>query len=445
MLSFASTESNTCNGPSRREFLRLGGLAASGVTLSNWYAQKVQAAEDQLTTALPKDVNCILCWMIGGPSHVETWDMKPDAPQDVRGEFQSIATNRPGFRVCELMPKLAQITEKYSVIRSMTSVTSSHPAGHYYVNSGRLKTPVFTPAGYGAVLMQQKRASRDVPGFVQLGKGYRPDVGKAGYLGQQHNPIVVGDDPNRGPLNVREFALPEAVNRDRLQGRQRLLHALDSYQAEVERQASASPYSSFQEKAFSIISSPKTKQSFNLSQESDAIREQYGRNRVGQRMLLARRLIEAGVRFVRLQAYMASGYDTHFHHWKRMKQEVPCYDQGYAALLTDLEQRGLLENTLVVTVGEFGRTPRINKERGGRDHWSRCFSLSLAGGGLHKGVVVGASDKIGALPASRALKVPDLAHTIYHALGLDPRLETHSSDGRPIIALPDGQPIAELI
>lgn len=441
MLSFYSGRNRTCQGTSRREAMRIGGLSALGINLASWNAQQAKAAP-----AERKDVNCILFWMLGGPSQIETWDVKPEAPVEVRGEFQSIATSQPGFRVCELMPRLAQCVEKYSVIRSMTSPLSGHETGHYFVNAGRPKSPALVPAGYGAQLMYQRESLPGVPGFLQLGAGYRPQVGKAGYLGRQYDPLVIKEDPNRGNIDVGAYALPDSIDTNHFGARRSLLQQLDAFQREAEHQNSLSiAHDGFRERACSMVTSPKTKRACDLTQESDTMRDAYGRNRVGQRLLLARRLVEAGVRFVRVMGYASSGYDTHFKHFERMRQEVPMYDQGYATLLDDLQQRGMLDNTLVVTVGEFGRTPYINKERGGRDHWSKCFSLSLAGGGLNHGAIIGSSDKIGAQPRSRRLTVPDLAATIYHALGMNPHSEFIGKDGRPIMALPEGQPIRELV
>ncbi|QDT47746.1 hypothetical protein Pan258_17820 [Symmachiella dynata] len=441
MLGFYTGNDQTCGGVSRREALRIGGISGLGLSLPNWLRQ--QALSDEASR--PKDVNCIFLWLLGGPSQIETYDLKPHAPVEIRGEFQPIQTATPGLLVNELMPKLAQSSQLYSVIRSMTSTVTGHPLGHYYLNSGRQKLPGFTPAGFGAAVMQQQQSAADVPGFVQLGKTYRPDVGKGGYLGRKFDPIEIRQDPNRGPIDLSNFARPDAVDIDRFDGRQRLLTALDAYQEQVESQAAFGVTDSFYEKAFSILASPKTKQAFDLSQEPDKVRDAYGRNRVGQRMLLARRLIEAGSRFVRVQGYAFRGYDTHFNHWDTMRKELPVYDSAYSALLEDLQDRGMLENTLVVTVGEFGRTPVINKVRGGRDHWSNCFSLTLSGGGIKPGQLIGESDRTGAYPKSRRLTVPDFARTIYHALGLNPHDEFHTNDGRPIVALPQGEVVRELV
>jgi len=441
MLTFYSGHQRTCAGVTRREALHLGGIASLGLSLPLWLRQKAEADSAEP----PRDVNCIFLWMLGGPSQIETYDMKPEAPVEVRGEFQAIQAATPGLLVNELMPKLAQAAPLYSVIRSMTSPISGHPLGHFYLNAGRQQLPGFTPAGFGAAMMHQQGGPDRVPGFVQLGKTYRPDVGKAGYLGRQYDPIEVREDPNKGAIDLSNFALPKSIDMDRFSGRQRLLNSLDAYQQQVEARAPFVANDAFYERAFSILSSPRTKRAFDLSQEPDKVREAYGRNRVGQRLLLARRLIEAGVRFVRVQGYAFGGYDTHFNHWKRMRQELPVYDAGYSALLHDLKERGMLENTLVVTVGEFGRTPVINKQRGGRDHWSKCFSLTMSGGGVRAGQIVGESDRTGGYPKSRRLTVPDYARTIYHALGLDPHREFHTNDGRPIVALPTGEAIRELV
>ena len=441
MLGFYSGNDRTCGGISRREILRIGGISGLGLNLPNWLRQRALSDE----SARPKDVNCIFLWMLGGPSQIETYDLKPHAPVEVRGEFGPIPTSTPGLLVNELMPKLAQASRLYSVIRSMTSPISGHPLGHYFVNSGRQQLPGFTPAGFGAAVMQQQGGAADVPGFVQLGKTYRPDVGKGGYLGRKYDPIEIREDPNQGPIDLSNFALPDTVDVDRFGGRQRLLTALHTYQQRIEAVPLFAVADAYYYRAFSILTSPRTKQAFDLTQEPDKVRDAYGRNRVGQRLLLARRLIEAGARFVRVQGYAFGGYDTHFNHWTTMRKELPVYDNAYAALLHDLSDRGMLDTTLVVTVGEFGRTPVINKVRGGRDHWPHCFSLTLSGGGIKPGQLVGESDRIGAYPKSRRLTVPDFARTIYHALGLNPRHEFHTNDGRPIVALPEGEVVRELV
>ena len=298
---------------------------------------------------------------------------------------------------------------------------------------------------------QQERRARQTPPFVQVGKLASPrygDPGFGGFLGRTYDPFVVERDPNSGSFAVDEFSPPDSVSVDRLSDRQSLLAALDQFQSQKERQLQfARTHEVFREQALSMITSQRAKDAFDISQEPQKVRDNYGRNRVGQGLLLARRLIEAGVRFVTVKGYVRYGWDHHPEVFPRLRTEVPPYEQGYAALLNDLDQRGMLENTLVITAGEFGRTPRLNNDprAPGRDHWNRCFSLTLGGGGIKTGIVLGASDKHAAEIADRPISVPDFAATVYHALGLNPEAKLRTLDDRPMLALPKGEVIQELI
>lgn len=298
---------------------------------------------------------------------------------------------------------------------------------------------------------QQERRTRQTPPFVQVGKLASPrygDPGFGGYLGRTYDPFVVERDPSSGSFAVDEFSPPDSVSVVRLSDRQSLLAAVDQFQSQKERQLQfARTHEEFRDRALSMVTSRRAKDAFDISQEPEKVRENYGRNRVGQGLLLARRLIEAGVRFVTVKGYVRYGWDHHPEVFPRLRTEVPPYEQGYAALLNDLDQRGMLDNTLVITAGEFGRTPRLNDDprAPGRDHWNRCFSLTLGGGGIKTGVVLGASDRHAAEIADRPVSVPDFAATVYHALGLDPKAKLRTLDDRPILALPEGEVIQELI
>lgn len=449
MLRLTDGSGHVSRGISRSEFIRVGGLTALGVNLPDALRQRTRA-----DSAESSEVNCILLWLLGGPSHVDMYDMKPYAPAEIRGELTPVSTQVNGLELCELMPNMASCADMFSVIRSMHSYTPAHGLGDHHLMSGNRWSSGLVPPGFGAmVAWQQNQTVRQTPPFVQIGKltstNYG-DPGMGGFLGRTYDPFVVSSDPNRANFHVSDFDTPETVSSGRLSDRQSLLAAVDRFQARTENQLEfAQTHDEFHSRAFSILTSNTARSAFDLSQESEKTRDAYGRNRVGQGLLLARRLVEAGVRFVTVRGYVSSGWDHHPEVFSRLRVEVPPYDQGYAALLRDLSDRGLLDNTLVITAGEFGRTPRINSGSGGRapgrDHWSRCFSLTVGGGGIRTGQVIGASDKHGAEVKENPVSVPDFARTVYHALGLDPRAELRTLDDRPMQALPEGNLISELI
>jgi hypothetical protein len=434
------------SGLGRRELLQIGSVSALGINLFDTFRQQAVAAQPR------RDVNCILLWLLGGPSHIDMFDMKPLAPAEIRGELNPISTRLPGLELCELMPHMAESADKFSVIRSMHSYSPTHGKGDHHLMSGNRWSSSLVPPGFGAMLAwQQEQRARQTPPFVQVGTITSTNYGSpglGGYLGRTYDPFVVERDPNSGSFAVDEFSPPDSVSVDRLSDRQSLLAAIDQFQSQKERQLQfARTHEAFRERALSMITSRRAKDAFDISQEPKNVRDNYGRNRVGQGLLLARRLIEAGVRFVTVKGYVRYGWDHHPEVFPRLKIEVPPYEQGYAALLNDLDQRGILDNTLVITAGEFGRTPRLNNDprAPGRDHWNRCFSLTLGGGGIKTGVVLGASDKHAAEIADRPVSVPDFAATVYHALGLNPKAKLRTLDDRPILALPEGEVISELI
>lgn len=427
----------------RREVLRLGGLTALGLGLPQLLRAQ-QAAKPK------KAVNCILLWMLGGPSHIDMYDLKPHAPSEIRGIFNPISTNVPGMQLGELMPNMAKCADKFSIIRSMHSYSGTHGMGDHHLMTGHRYDPAMVQPGFGAMItQQQEKHARDTPPFVQIGdisSTRYGHPGKGGYLGRNFDPFVVTADPNAASFQVNEFS--PTVGGARVSARQGLSNALDAFQRHTETsQEALRTYDEFQERAFSMITSSVAKNAFDLSQEPAPVREVYGRNRVGQGLLLARRLVEAGVRFVTIRGYVRYGWDHHPEVFPRLKTEVPPYDQGYAALLNDLHERGMMDNTLVITAGEFGRTPRLNSDaRGpGRDHWAKAFSLTLGGGGIKTGAVLGATDRHGAEITDRPVSVPDFAATVYRALGLDPMAKLYTLDDRPMFALPDGKPVSELI
>ncbi len=426
----------------RRQFLRVGALTPLGLNLAGWL--RARAASPP---AGRRDTNCIFLWLLGGASHIDLFDPKPDAPAEVRGLFRPISTRLPGCQIGELLPRLATSAHRLSLIRSMTSPENEHEIGHYFVQSGMRWSRSLVPAGYGARVSHQRQRSGGVPPFVQLGEmlAAAHDAGMGGYLGRSHDPMAILQNPNAESFQVAGLAPASGMDAVRLSDRRALRSALES--DPLSGRPGQTQHDRFVAQAFDVIRSPLVRQAFELSREPARMRDAYGRNTVGQRLLLARRLIEAGVRFVTVVCTIGPGWDMHPEVFPRLRIEAPPYDQGLAALLEDLAQRGRLDSTLVVSSGEFGRTPKLNDDpRGpGRDHWSRCFSVTLGGGGVKTGVVLGASDRIGAFVKDRPVTVPDLAATIYHVLGLDPRQELRASDGRPIVALPEGEPIRELL
>jgi hypothetical protein len=435
----------------RREFLQLGGLqigaiSALGISLPKALAQKAVAG------AVDNNVNCIFMFLQGGASHIDMYDMKPDSSREIRGEFDPISTNVPGMHLCDRLPKLSKCADRFSLIRSMHSYTTKHGEGDVHIMSGSPVDKNLQPPGFGAVMSRQKQQLSQVPPFVHFGNMKHPSYtapGFAGCLGRRYDPFLIEQSPNAADFSVREFETTNDVDRIRLSDRKSLLNALDRYQAKQENQLRfADVHDQFYEQAFALSTSRRTKQAFDISQEPDAVRDAYGRNRVGQGLLMARRLVEAGVRFVTVQGYVDTqiyGWDHHWGIFPHLKAQLPVYDQSYSALLNDLHDRGLLENTLVITAGEFGRTPRINNEKRGpgRDHWSNCFSLTIGGGGIKTGCVIGASDRFGGEVSDRPVSVADFAATVYHALGLDPMAE-QTVDGRTAKMLPKGRIVHEL-
>jgi uncharacterized protein (DUF1501 family) len=434
----------------RRDVFKMGGMALGiisplGLSLSDVLAK--EAASNN-----KKQINVIFMFLQGGASHIDMYDMKPDAPIEVRGKYAPAKTKIPGLHLSDQLPKLGKCADKFSLIRSMHTYTSKHGQGDVDIMCGSPLDKNLQAPGIGAVLSMQQKQQAPVPPFVHIGDMKHPAYsapGYAGYLGRSHNPFLLEQDPNASNFSVKTFDTAKGVDPSRLAGRKKLLHSLDRFQADREKQlAFAREYNQFREKALSLSTSRKAKDAFDLSKEPNALRDTYGRNRVGQSMLLARRLVEAGVRFVTIQGYVDTGIYAWDHHWgifPHLDQQLPYYDASYSALLNDLDDRGLLETTLVITAGEFGRTPKINtNKRGpGRDHWGNCFSLTMGGGGVKTGMVIGASDKHGAAITDRPVSAADFVATVYQALGLNPKAE-FVAEGRKMTMLPQGSPVKEL-
>lgn len=443
MLTFSSNASvQTCGGTTRRDFLQVGTLGAIGLGLSHYAA--AQAAG--LVDPAKEKRSCIMIFNLGAPSHLDTWDMKPEAPLEIRGPFKPIATNVAGIQLSEILPKHAQIADKFALVRSCFHRGAAvHDAGWQIMQTGRqFSGGVNTPhAGSTAAYLLGRRS--DLPPFVVLpetmgrGGGNLPNGQAGGFLGKAYDPFSLMADPSKKDFKVPDLLPPENIGEVRLKRRQRMRSIVEEQVKNFEASESAKMMDDNFQSAYRLMTSQQARAAFDLSAESEDVRQRYGMNRFGQCCLLARRLVEAGVRFVTINAFLTVfdeiTWDIHgskpFTSIEGMKNIVaPMYDQGYSALIEDLHQRGLLDDTLVCNLAEFGRTPKVNPA-GGRDHWPQCFTVYFAGGGVLGGQVVGASDPIGAVPADRPVEPPNVVATIFHSLGLDLETLLPGPSGRP--------------
>ena len=443
------SHANYCDGIQRRDVLRVGaaGLFGMGVSLPQILASQAQAAEAGRPT---KDVSLIIVFLQGGLSTIDTWDMKPNAPAEFRGEFDPIATNVPGIQLCEHLPGLAQQMDKFALVRSFGHSNSGHgPADHYMLTgyhptagfNGGLKPNNQKPS-HGAIIARQLGPRGPVPPYVCLPKMH--NSGGASYLGSSAAPFVVEADPNAPNFSVPDLAPPLEVGGDRLDNRRALLARVNRFEraAEVEANKNAKALNTFQKKAFDLMTSTATKSAFDIAKEPDKLRDEYGRHSLGQSCLMARRLVEAGVRSVLIDH---TNWDTHYNNFDVLKRDLlPHLDTALPTLLRDLHDRGLLDSTLVLVTGEFGRTPRVN-QHAGRDHWGPSTAIAMAGAGIRGGNVVGASNERAEKPAGEPKGPADLAATIYHCLGISPKTTFHTPEGRPIPIVPgDGRVMYEL-
>lgn len=451
-----------CDGISRRDFLRVGGLTALGLGLGDFFHLQSVFANNTLTA---KAKSCILIWLDGGPSHLETFDPKPDAPQEVRGPLSTIATNLTGVRISECMERTAAIMDKIAIIRSMTSPLGEHNLGTQYLMTGYKPTPALAYPTFGATVtyvrsQSSKNAAGDaltalppniaVPNFTGqvLGNGYLPSATRPFSVAGNSSK---GNEGENGGFKVRDLDFYQGIDMDRLSRRRQFVNALNAFSSA--KDAGGPTVSDPElERAYNLITSPEAKGAFNFSDEPQDVLNRYGAggvNGIGLSCLLARRLVERGVPFVTVNH---TGWDTHqdiFQLKERYPTDrnahLPSLDRALSALIQDLSERSILDETLVVVMGEFGRTPKINSQ-GGRDHWPNVFSVMLAGGGVQGGQIIGSSDALGEFPKERPVTPSDLAATIYTLLGIDPSLELHTSDGRPVRVAPDGaKVVSELI
>jgi hypothetical protein len=439
-----------CEGVARRDFLKLGVGAFAGLGMVDLLRHRALAADAALAAGKPSPnpVNCIMIWLDGGPSHYESFDPKPDAPSEVCGTYKSIPTKVPGVHFSEVVPKLAQTFDKFTVVRSICHKDPNHGGGNHYMMTGA-PTPVPVGCGafvtfhpsFGSVVSHHRGVQHGMPAYMSL-----PTMSRSGgpnFLGAQHAPFVIGGDPSSSSFRVRDVVLPPDVSEGRAEDRRKMRQSLDRLKRITDAAADdpAIGFDGFYRQGIDLVTSPAAQAAFDISKESDATRDRYGRTDMGQRLLLCRRLVEVGVSFV---TCYSGGWDDHKDLFKNYKgPKMGKLDQGLSALLTDLSERGLLDNTLVLCLGEFGRTPKINKD-GGRDHWPHAMSVLMAGAGIPGGQIVGATDPKGYHASDNVHSPEDFAATLYTKMGIDPTQILHNTAGRPVQLVNGGKPIKEL-
>ena len=434
-----------CDGIDRRGFLRLGSLA--GISLAD--VLRMQHAHGAEGVA-KKDVNCIFIFIIGGMAHQDLWDLKPEAPAEIRGDFLPIHSKVPGIDVSEILPHVAGVTDKLAILRSLTHGDPDHTAGYHVMMTGQ--HPGFggnfnrnvlnnnMHPSFGSMVAKLGQQNSSLPPYISVPNFL--NSGGPSFLGPGYAPFVIEADPAAPEFSVRDVVLPESITSDRNLRRQTAMRAMNRFEQQVEK-ISRQEHSldTFYQKAYQLMTSQAAKQAFEIDRESQATRDAYGMTSMGQCCLLARRLVEAGCRFVSIEN---GHWDTHRKNTESLRDLlVPALDQGLAALLNDLEQRGQLDSTLVVLTTEFGRTPRINT-MAGRDHWPQAFSVVMAGGGLKRGLTIGATDKQAASIIDRPITPADMAATLLHALGIDPGVTLLTPLGRPVQLAGGGRPVHEL-
>ena len=443
-------------GRTRRDFLQVGALGAVGLSLPQ-YARA--AAEGKVRPGHEKR-SCILIFNLGGPSHVDLWDMKPEAPAEIRGPFKPIRTKSDAFEISELLPRHATVADRFSLVRSCRHDGAAvHDAGWQMMQTGRRFTGGIHTPHAGSVADHLLGRRSDLPAFVVLpqlmgrGGGNLPNGQAGGFLGKAHDPFALMADPSQPNFKVPDLLPPDQIGVARMDRRRKMRDVVDATTRAFEASEDARLLDDNFQAAYRLMTSSQAREAFDLSREPEAVRERYGMNRFGQCCLLARRLVESGVRFVTINTFLTVfdeiTWDIHgskpFTSIEGMKDIVcPMYDQAYSALIEDLHARGLLDETLVAGLAEFGRTPKVNPA-GGRDHWPQCFTCSFAGGGVKGGRVVGASDTIGGFPAERPVGPGDVVATIFHSLGLDHTSHLPGPAGRPFALTDFGtDPIREL-
>lgn len=432
-----------CNGVSRRSFLRIGALAPVGLSLANLFSiEQALASDPAAAPAAARAKSIILVFLGGGISHHDTFDMKPDAVEEIRGKYKGIPSNVTGLSVGELLPKMAQSMDKVCLVRSGAHGNDHHETATNWVLSGRFGSPFGDFPAMGAVVAHETGfEGRLLPPYVAVPRNpsFTWELGKSAYLGGRYESFKAGD-PNQQGYKVHDLSIPESLPPRALERRKTLLQAVDTLAARVRGDDQMATYDEFQRRAAEMVLSPEAQAAFDMEKEDATLRDAYGRHEFGQSCLLARRLVERGVRFVTINS---GGWDHHEKIWDGLERMVPQFDSGFSTLLSDLSQRGLLDDTLVVAMGEFGRTPKVN-DKAGRDHWGHAASMLFAGAGVRGGTIVGKTDKDGAFVTDRPVSPADVCYTIYSALGINPRKEILTPEGRPVEILAEGDVIREL-
>jgi hypothetical protein len=448
---------------SRRKLLKVGGLGLLGLNMPGLL--RAAAAKKG---PKPKVKSVVFLFQFGGPSHIDMFDRKPNAPEAYRGPLKGIPTSVPGLEVCEGLERTAKIMDKVTLIRSVTHTMKNHNSATYYALTGhappsddiRLRDSLELYPAYGSIVDKLAPLRGDMPTFVSyphvLADGSITPGQHASFLGKAHDPLFFTQDPNDSNFSLPELSLPADLSLERLQSRRELQKLIDQQSRLLDYSAAAKGLDAYYEKALTMLNSPRLRKAFDLASEPEKVREAYGRTTYGQGCLLARRLVEAGTKFVTVyfssniggQNTESGGWDTHGFNNTRMypiiqKYHLPITDQTLPTFLNDMDDRGLLEETLVVWMGEFGRTPKIN-DNASRDHWPQCYTVLLAGAGVKRGFIYGASDKTGSLPAENPVRPDDLAATIYYLLGIDPHTEVMGVGDRPLV-IADGKPVMGII
>ena len=437
-VNFDKKYKHPFGGIARRDFLRIGALAPIGLSLPGWLSvQKTNAGQARRRRAN----SVVLIFLAGGISHHDTFDMKPDAPEKIRGKYKSIPTCVPGLKICELLPRIAQRMNKVSLIRSGAHDNDRHETATNWVLSGRFGSPFGDYPAMGAVVAHETGFSGHLPPYIAVPKNpfFSWELGKSAFLGGRYESFKAGD-PNQADYRVRDLARNQPLAPDALERRRSLRQAIGSIASKIQENDQIATYDEFQQRAAQMILSPVAQEAFEMNREPAQVRDAYGRTTLGQSCLLARRLIERDVRFVTVNS---SGWDHHFNIFDELDKMLPILDQGLSAFIDDMDQRGLLEETLVVVMGEFGRTPKINNGAG-RDHWGQAGSMLFAGAGVGGGNVIGATNHDGSEVVERPVRPGDVCRTVYEALGIDPHKMLRTPDGRPIHILDEGEAIEEL-
>jgi uncharacterized protein (DUF1501 family) len=445
-----SIRKTDCEGFYRRDFLKIGAAGLLGLSLPELLRLEAAAAAKDGVTPARKANSVIMVWLGGGPATIDMWDLKPEAPEGIRGSFKPIPTKAKGVEISEHLPKMAGVMDKALIVRSLAHTIPSHGPATVFMTTGNKPTPAMQYPALGSLAVKLLPAEKGVPQYVSFGEIRGGTGGTSGYLGAAYNPFIIdgaggGGKGNgtAGTLRVRGIQLPTGFTLEELEDRDNLLKGFDSTFKKADRNADVvDGLDAFHKEALEILRSDKTKKAFNLGQEKEETRDRYGKTPFGQGALAARRLVEAGVRFVTISL---GGWDTHGKNFDALKtRNLPALDQTLSALIGDLSDRGMLDKTIVYCAGEFGRTPKINKNDG-RDHWARSMAVVMAGGGLKRGYAHGTTDAQGMAPATEPCTPDDVSATLFRCLGIDPHTELQTSTGRPIQLFREGKVIEKLI